>query len=122
MADQIEDSVLLYKHLPKQMDIDRLSEQINRKVLRNTHLTGSIRDFEAAYHDSPHFRDLYIYLQNKRVPSNKKLAKRMEIQVNNYLLLDKLLFKLIYQIQWVYTPLYYVFQVQRLNSITSIPH
>ena len=91
LADQIENSVLLHKHLPIQTDIDRLLEQINRKVLRNTHLPGSIRDLEAAYLDSSHFRDIFIYLQQNRVPSNKRLAKRTEIQVNNYLLLDKLL-------------------------------
>ena len=59
---------------------------------------------EAAYLDSPHFRDIYIYLQQNRVPSNKRLAKRMEIQVNNYLLLDKLLFKLMPNSMGIYTP------------------
>ena len=66
-------------------DINRLLEQINRKVLRNTHLPGPVRDLEAAYLDSPHFRDICIYLQQNRLPSHKRLAKRMEIQVNNYL-------------------------------------
>ena len=62
LSDQIEDPVLLHKHLSKETDFDRLLEEINTKVLRNTHLPGSIRDLEAAYHDSPHFRDIYIYL------------------------------------------------------------
>ena len=39
----------------------------------------------------------------------------MEIQVAyNYPLYDTLLFKLM-PIQWVFTPLYYVFQVQKLS-------
>ena len=63
LADQTEDPVLLHKHLPKQTGIDRHLEQINRKFLRNTHLPGSIRDLEAAYFGSPHFKDIYIYLQ-----------------------------------------------------------
>ena len=49
---------------------------------------------EATYLDSLHFRDIYIHLQQNGLPSNKSLAKRMEIQVNNYLLLHKLIFKL----------------------------
>ena len=105
MDDQIEDPCLLHKHLPKQTDIDRLLEQINRKVLRNSHLQGSIRDLEAAYLDSPHLRDIYIYLQQNRVSSNKRLPKRMEIQVNKYLLLDKLLFKFLTNSVGIYTPL-----------------
>ena len=85
LANQTEDPVLLHKHFPKQTDIDRFLEQINRRtVLRNTHLLGLIRDLEAAYLHGPHFRDIYIYLQQNRVPSNKRLAKRMEIQVYNY--------------------------------------
>ena len=71
LADQIEDPVLLHKHLSKQTDIDRLLNQINRKDLRDTYLPGSIRDFEAAYLNNPSFRDIYIYLQQKGVPSNK---------------------------------------------------
>ena len=94
MADQIQDPVLVHKHLTKQTDIDRLLEQINRKFLRNTHLPGSLIDLEAAYLNSPYCRDIYIYIQQNRILSNKRLAKRREIQVNNYLLLDKLLFKL----------------------------
>ena len=39
LTEQIEDPGLLHKHLPKQMDIDRLLEQIKRKVLRNTPFT-----------------------------------------------------------------------------------
>ena len=103
LADQIDDPVWLHKHHPQQTDIDNLLVQINQKVLRNIYIPGSFRDLEAACADSPHFRDIYIYLQQNRVPSNKTLAKRMEIQVNNYLLIDKLLFKLMQNLIGIYT-------------------
>ena len=105
LADQIEDPVLLHKHLPKQTDIDRLLEQINRKVLRNIHLPGSIRHLEAAYLDSPHFIDIYIYLQHNRVPSNKRLARRMKFRLIIIFNLINYFFKLMPNLMGIYTPL-----------------
>ena len=45
----IPDGALIHKHLPKQVDIDRILAQINRKYLRRMHLPCSLRDMQAAY-------------------------------------------------------------------------
>ena len=55
LGDQITDTTLMYRHLPKQTDIDRIMEQINRKYLTKLQLPCSIRDMQAAYLNSPHF-------------------------------------------------------------------
>ena len=49
LADQTEDSILLYEHLPKQTDNDRLLEKIKMKVLRNTHVPGSIKRLGSSF-------------------------------------------------------------------------
>ena len=44
LGDQITNTTLMYRHLPKQTDIDRIMEQINRKYLAKLQLPYSIRD------------------------------------------------------------------------------
>ena len=83
-----------YKFLPKQSDIDRLIAKINKKVLRDTNLCVDLRDLKAAYLTSPHFRDIYLYLLQNRLPLGKGAAKRLDLNARNYLILDGLLFKI----------------------------
>ena len=52
-------------------------------------------DLKAAYLTSPHFRDIYIYLNQNKVPLNRLAARRIEINSHNYMLLDGLLFKIL---------------------------
>ena len=84
-----------YKFLPKQGDIDRLIAKINKKVLRDTNLCVDLRDLKAAYLTSPHFRDIYLYLLQNRLPLGKGVAKRLDQNARNYLILDGLLFKIL---------------------------
>ena len=49
LEEMIPDGALIHKHLPKQVDIDRILAQINRKYLRRMHLPCSLRDMQAAY-------------------------------------------------------------------------
>ena len=49
---------LIQNFLPKQMDIDKLLHVIQRKVLKNTHLPGEIKEIHAGYLHSPYFKDL----------------------------------------------------------------
>ena len=48
LGDQIIDSNLMHKYLPKQADIDGIMDQINRKYLAKLQLPCSIRDMQAA--------------------------------------------------------------------------
>ena len=85
---------MAYKFLPKHGDIDRLIAKINKKVLRDTNLCVDLRDLKAAYLTSPHFRDIYLYLLQNRMPLGKGAAKRLDQNARNYLILDGLLFKI----------------------------
>ena len=63
----LDKAKMAYKFLPKQGDIDRLIAKIN-KVLRDTNLCVGLRDLKAAYLTSSHFRDIYLYLLQNRMP------------------------------------------------------
>ena len=95
LHDVVDPSKITHKFLPKQGDIDRLINQINKKVLRDTKLSMNLRDLRAAYLQSPHFRDIYLNLTQNRIPLGKGAAKRLEQNARNYMILDGLLFKII---------------------------
>ena len=71
----VDKAKMAYKFLPKQGDIDRLIAKINKKVLRDTNLCVDLRDLKMAYLTSPHFRNVYLYLLQNRVPLGKGVAK-----------------------------------------------
>ena len=66
LEDIIDPDNLVHKFLPKQADIDKILNVIQRKVLKNTHLPIEIKEIQAGYLHSTYFKDLYQYLlQNK---------------------------------------------------------
>ena len=82
----LDKAKMAYKFLPKQGDIDRLIAKINKKVLRDKNLCVDLRDLKAAYLTSPHFRDIYLYLLQNRMPLGKGAAKRLDQNARNYLI------------------------------------
>ena len=93
LQDVVYPSKVTHKFLPKQGEIDKLINQINKKVSRDTKLSMNLRDLKVAYLTSPHFRDIYLNLTRNKVPLGKGAARRLEQNARNYMLLDGLLFK-----------------------------
>ena len=58
-GDIIDRRNFIHKYLPKQMDIDKMLEVIQRKVLKGMHLPMEIKEIQAGYLCSPYFKDLY---------------------------------------------------------------
>ena len=83
LGDQITDSPLMYRYLPKQADIDRIMDQINRKYLAKLQLPCSIRDMQAAYLGRPHFRDIYLSVGMNKIPSKARSARKLESDLMN---------------------------------------
>ena len=76
--------------IPRQGELTKLLKQIRTRILCSTHLVNNLRDLKAAYLTSPHFRDIYIYLNQNKVPLNRLAARRIEINSRNNMLLDGL--------------------------------
>ena len=94
LGDLIDKENFIHKYLPKQMDIDKILEVIQRKVLKGTHLPLEIKEIQAGYLCSPYFKDLYLYLSQYKLPSLKSTIKKLEALAERYILLDSLLFKI----------------------------
>ena len=60
---------LIHKFLPKQMDINRVLQIIQRKLLKGIHLPIEIKEIKAGYLHSPYFKDIYEYFVPKQNPT-----------------------------------------------------
>ena len=78
LENVVDATKVTHKFLPKQGEIERLIKQIKRKVLRDTKLTGCLKDPKAAYLTSPHFKDIYLNLLQNRAHLNMGAAKCLE--------------------------------------------
>ena len=80
--------------MPKQTDIDKILEVIQRKVLKGTHLPAEIKEIQVGYLYSSYFKDLYLYLLQNRLPNSKSAIRKLETLSEKYVLLDSLLFRI----------------------------
>ena len=78
LGDLINKENLIHKFLPKQIDIGKILEVIQRKVLKGIHLPVEVKEIQAGYLHSPYFKDLYQYLLQNRLPSSKSAIKKLE--------------------------------------------
>ena len=85
---------MVHKFLPKQTDIDKVLDVIQRKVLKGTHLPVEIKEIQVGYLYSPYFKDLYLYLSQNKLPSSKSAIRKLETLSEKYVLLDLLLFRI----------------------------
>ena len=72
-------------------------KQLNRKILTQTRFPSSLKDLEAAYCNSAAFKDIYQFLKYNKLPTNRRLAKRIEANSLDYYVLGTLLFKYVHQ-------------------------
>ena len=64
LGNLLDTSKLVHKFLPKQADIDKILEIIQRKVLKGTHLPIMVKEIQAGYLTSLYFKDfMYIWLK-----------------------------------------------------------
>ena len=83
LRDLINKGNFVHKYLPKQTDIDKILEIIQRKVLKGTHLPIKIKEIQAGYLCSPYFKDIYLYLSQDKLPPSKVTIRKLETLAEN---------------------------------------
>ena len=94
MNNLINTGNLIQKFLPKQADIDRILKVIQRTVLKGTHLQVEIKEIQARYLNSSHFKDIYLYLSQNKLLTSRTGIRKVEMPAERYILLDSLLLKI----------------------------
>ena len=94
LNDLVNTGNLIQKFLPKQADIDKILRVIQRKALNSTHLPVEMKEIQAGYLNYSHFKDIYLYLSQNKLPTSKDAIRKIETLAERYILLDSLLFKI----------------------------
>ena len=85
---------LIQKFLPKQADINKVLKVIQRNILKGTHLPAEIKEIQAGYLNSPHFKGIYLYLSQNKLSTSKAAIRKVKRLAERYILLVSLLFKI----------------------------
>ena len=80
------------KNLKKKTD--KILKVIQRKVLKGTQSPVEIKEIQAGYLNRSHFKDIYLYLSQNKLPTSKAAIRKVEMLADRYILLDSLLFKI----------------------------
>ena len=52
---------------------------IQRKVLEGTHLPVEIKEIQARYLNSPHLKDIFLYISQNKLPTSKAAIRKVEM-------------------------------------------
>ena len=91
----VNTSKFVQRHLPQQVDINKILNIIKRNVLKGMHLPITIKEIQAGYLTSSFFKDLYRYLAQNIMPRKRHARHKVETLAEWFILLDSLLFKLV---------------------------
>ena len=86
---------MIHKILPKQMDLNKILNFIQRSTLKRTHLPKSIKQIQSSYLTSLYFKDVYKYLAQNRLLNTKVAIHQEENVAERYMFLDSLLLKIL---------------------------
>ena len=76
---------LILKFLSKQADIDRICKVIQRKFLKGMHVPVEVKEIHSGYLNSSHFKDIYLYLLQNKLPTSKAAIRKIETLAERYI-------------------------------------
>ena len=89
------EKVTIYRrHIPQQVEIDRALTELCSKVIRQLVVNFETADLIREYDRSACFKDIYSYIARDKLPGNQQTQRRVLGESANYVVANKLFFKL----------------------------
>ena len=85
---------IICKHIPRQSDIDKIVRNIETCVIHSFELLIQAQDLIKAYQHSTHFRDIYQYITDGKLPSSTKMQNCIRAEALNYVIINHFLFRI----------------------------
>ena len=85
---------IIHKHIPRQSDIDKIVKNIETHVIHSLELPIQAQDLVKAYQYSTHFRDIYQYITDGKLPSSVKVQNCIRAKALNYVVINHFLFRI----------------------------
>ena len=86
LNDLINTGNLVQKFLPRHVDIDKILRVMQRKVLKGMNLSVEIKEIQVGYLTSTHFKEIYLYLSQDKLPTSKTAIGKVEMLAERYIL------------------------------------
>ena len=86
--------MVIRKHIPRQSDIDKIVKSIESQVIHGLELPIKAQDLIKAYQTSMHFRDIYHYITDGKLPSGAKGQNCIHAEALNYVVVNNFLFQI----------------------------
>ena len=85
---------IICKHIPRQSDIDKIVRNIETHVIHSLELPIKAQDLIKAYQHSTHFRDIYHYITDGKLPSSVKAQNCIRAEALNFVVINNFLFRI----------------------------
>ena len=85
---------IIYKHIPRQSDIDKIVKNIETCVIHRLELPIQAQDLIKVYQHSTHFCDIYQYIMDGKLPSSVKAQNCIRAKALNYVVINNFLFRI----------------------------
>ena len=85
---------IICKHIPRQSDIDKIVKNIETLVTHSLELPIQAQDLVKVYEHSTHFRDIYQYITEGKLPSSVKVQNCIRAKALNYIVINNFLFRI----------------------------
>ena len=89
-----EKITIYWCHIPQQVEIDRALTELRCKVIGQLVVNFEMADLIRQYDRSACFNDIYSYIARDKLPGNQQIQRRVLGESANYVVANKLLFKL----------------------------
>ena len=85
---------IIGKHIPRQSDIDKIVKSIETCVIHGLELPIQAQYFIKVYQTSAHFRNIYHYITDGKLPSGSKAQNCIRAEALNYIIVNNFLFRI----------------------------
>ena len=85
---------VIRKHIPRESDIDKIVKSIESQVIHGLELLIQAQYLKKAYQTSMHFRDIYDYITDGKLPSGTKAQNCIHAEALNYVVVNNFLFRI----------------------------
>ena len=85
---------VIRKHIPRQTNIDKIVKSIETLVIHRLELPIQVQDLIKAYQTSMHFRDIYHYITDGKLPSGTKAQNCIHAEALNYVVVNNFLIRI----------------------------
>ena len=86
--------LVIRKHIPRQSDIDKIVKTIETCMIHGLKLPIQAQDLIKAYQTSVHFRDIYHYITDGKLPSGSKAQNCIHAEALDYVVVNNFLFRI----------------------------